>query len=254
MVQRGDRSDKTERKSTTRSVHGGRRRAYDPIKRLIDLAASGVGLVLLAPVLLLVVASIRLTSRGPAIYRARRAGVGGEPFDVLKFRTMVEGADRHAAITSGADSRITAIGHFLRRTKLDELPQLWNILRGEMSLVGPRPESLSIVEAHFNPEYLGVLDIRPGLTCTGNLYHYVYQEHLEPPEGMGIEEFYVCRLLAPKISLDLHYVHHRSLLYDLRLILQTIRVMSQKILGLKPKWRPPSDVSMPADEDLDRKL
>ncbi len=244
MVQRGDRSDKTEVESTTRSVQGARRRAYDPIKRLIDLAASGIGLILLAPVLLLIAVAIRSTSRGPVIYRARRAGVGGEPFDVLKFRTMVEGADRHAAITSGADSRITAIGHFLRRTKLDELPQLWNILRGEMSLVGPRPESLSIVEAHFTAEYRGVLDIRPGLTCSGNLYHYVYQEHLEPPSGMGIEEFYIRRLLAPKITLDLHYVRHRSWLYDLRLILQTIRVMSLKILGFKPHWRPPSDVSL----------
>ncbi len=218
-------------------------KAYDPIKRLIDLAVSGIGLILTAPVLLLVTGLIKLTSRGPALYRARRAGVGGEPFDVLKFRTMVEGADRQGTITAGADSRITAVGRFLRRTKLDELPQLWNILRGEMSLVGPRPESSNIVEDHFTAAYRDVLAIRPGLTCSGTLYHYVYQEHLRPPAGMDVEEFYVRRLLDPKIALDLHYVHHRTLLYDLKLLAETAWVTALRMLGLEPRWRPPITVS-----------
>lgn len=215
------------------------RRAYDPLKRLIDLTASVLGLLILAPLLLVVAASIKLTSRGPVLYRGRRAGVGGAPFDVLKLRTMVEDADRESAITAGVDARVTPVGRFLRRTKLDELPQLWNVLRGEMSLVGPRPEALSIVEQHFTLEQRGVLAIRPGLTCTGTLFFYVHLEHLEPPEGVGPEEFYVRELLEPKITGDLHYVHHRTLGYDLRLLAQTARLMVCKILGIRPRWSPP---------------
>ncbi len=236
----------TNRPSYTCPPTGGRaspRRGYDPIKRLIDLTASVVGLLATAPVLLIAAGLIRLTSGGPAIYRARRAGLGGEPFDVLKLRTMIEHADRDGAITPGTDSRITPIGHFLRRTKLDELPQLWNVLRGEMSLVGPRPESLSIVETHFTAVHRGVLAIRPGLTCPGNLYYYLYQEHLRPPVGVSAEEFYVSRLLDVKIAADLHYVHHRTLLYDLRLLWQTGWAMALKMLGAEPRWQPPIDPS-----------
>ncbi len=225
------------------------RRSYDPVKRLIDLAAAVIGLLIASPLLLLVAMLIKLTSRGPAIYRARRAGLGGEPFDVHKFRTMVEDADRQGTITSGADARVTPVGRLLRRAKLDELPQLWNILRGEMSLVGPRPESLNIVEDHFTPEHRGVLAVRPGLTCTGNLYHYVYQEHLEPPPGEDAETFYVRRLLDPKIALDLHYVRHRTLAYDLRLLWQTVWIMGLKMAGVTPRWRPPVEVASPGSGD-----
>ncbi len=219
------------------------RRAYDPLKRLMDLAASTLGLLVLAPVLLIVAASIKLTSRGPVLYRGRRAGIGGAPFDVWKLRTMVEDADRTSAITAGVDARITPFGRLLRRTKLDELPQLWNVLRGEMSLVGPRPEALRIVERHFTLEQRGVLAVRPGLTCTGTLFFYLRLEHLEPPAGVGPEEFYVRELLEPKIDGDLHYVRHRTLAYDLRLLAETTRVVVFKSLGLEPRWSPPGDWS-----------
>ncbi len=217
-------------------------KVYDPLKRLLDLSAAAAGLIVLAPVLLLAAAAVKLTSPGPALYRARRAGVGGRTFDVLKLRTMVAGADRQGTITAGADARITAAGRFLRRTKLDELPQLWNVLRGDMSLVGPRPESLNIAREHYTAEQRGALAIRPGLTCTGNLFHYVYQEHLEPPAGESAEDFYVRRLLGPKLALDLHYVRHRSLVYDLKLLAQTAWVVTFKMLGLAPRWRPPVSV------------
>ncbi len=217
-------------------------RAYDPVKRLIDVAVSAAGLVLLAPAVLLAAAAVKLTSPGPAFYRARRAGRRGEPFDMLKLRTMTAGADRQGAITAGIDPRVTPIGRLLRRSKLDEVPQLWNVLRGEMSLVGPRPEALSIVEEHFTPEHREALAIRPGLTCTGNLYHYLYQEHLHPPEGVGAEEFYVRHLLDPKMAADLHYVRHRSLRYDLRLLWQTVWILLAKAAGLEPRWTPPVDV------------
>ncbi len=232
-----------ENSTTDPQIPASPARAYDPIKRLIDVVASSLGLVLLAPIMLLAAGAVRLTSPGPAFYRARRAGVGGEPFDVLKLRTMVRDADRQGVITSGADSRVTAVGRFLRRTKLDELPQLWNILRGEMSLVGPRPESLRIVEERYAAEQRKALAIRPGLTCTGNLYHYAYQEHLRPPPGESGEDFYVRRLLGPKLALDLHYVRHRTLLYDLRLLVETVWVLALKMIGLRPRWRPPISVS-----------
>ncbi len=231
----------TDRSPDRRANDPLKRRAYDPLKRLIDLTAAVFGLLVLAPLLLVVAAATRLTSRGPALYRGRRAGTGGAPFDVLKFRTMVENADRQSAITAGADSRITPVGRFLRRTKLDELPQLWNILRGEMSLVGPRPEALRIVEQHFTPEQHGVLAVRPGLTCTGTLFFYLRLEHLRPPAGVGPEEFYVRDLLEPKIAGDLHYVRHRTLSYDLRLLAQTARIVVCKIFGIQPRWTPPAD-------------
>ena len=218
-------------------------RPYDPIKRTLDLIVASVAGTVLLPLMLLAAAAVKLTSKGPALYRARRAGREGEPFDLLKLRTMAEGSDRHGSITVGADDRITALGRVLRRTKVDELPQLWNILRGEMSLVGPRPESLNIVEQHFTPEYRQVLSIRPGLTCSGTLYSYLYQEHRRPAEGVGPEEFYVRELLDAKIAADLHYVHHRTLRYDLRLLAQTVRILACKIIGVEPNWRPPGGSS-----------
>lgn len=219
-------------------------RAYDPIKRLIDLALSSVALLASAPVMLLAAAAIKLTSKGPVLYRSPRAGRHGRPFDMLKMRTMTVGADRQGTITAGGDLRVTAVGRFLRRTKIDEVPQLWNILRGEMSVVGPRPESLSIVEEHYAPEHRQALVIRPGLTCTGSLYHYLYQEHLWPPEGVGVEEFYVGHLLDAKIAADLHYVRHRTLLYDLRLLWQTFWLLLLKNLGREPRWTPPAETGL----------
>ncbi len=237
------KNDTTDPPLDSRADDPIRRRAYDPLKRWLDLTASAVGLLILAPVLLLAAAAIKLTSRGPVLYRGRRAGRGGVPFDVLKLRTMVEDADRASAITAGVDARITPFGRLLRRTKLDELPQLWNVLRGEMSLVGPRPEALRIVERHFTLEQRGVLAVRPGLTCTGTLFFYLRLEHLEPPAGVGPEEFYVRELLEPKIDGDLHYVRHRNLAYDLRLLAGTARVVAFKSLGLEPRWSPPGDWS-----------
>jgi len=220
------------------------RRAYDPIKRLIDLAVSAVTLLAMAPVLLLAVAAIKLTSKGPALYRSPRAGRRGEPFDMLKLRTMAVGADRQGVITAGGDPRVTAAGGILRATKIDELPQLWNVLRGEMSLVGPRPEALRIVEEHYTAEHRQALAIRPGLTCTGTLYHVLYQEHLRPPEGVGMEELYVRHQLDAKIAADLHYVRHRTLLYDLRLLLQTPWLLLLKNLGREPRWTPPAETGL----------
>ncbi len=218
---------------------------YDRTKRLIDWLVSALGLLVTAPLLLVLAILIKLTSRGPVLYRARRAGRDGVPFDVLKLRTMTDGADRQGSVTVGGDARVTPLGRVLRLTKLDEVPQLWNVLRGEMSLVGPRPESINIVEEHYTAAHREALSILPGLTCSGSLYYYVYQEHLRPEDGVGPEEFYVRELLDAKLAADLHYVHHRSLAYDVRLMAETAWVMVLKVLGLQPRWTPPIPLSNP---------
>ncbi|MEM7588074.1 MAG: sugar transferase [Acidobacteriota bacterium] len=225
--------------------------AFDRTKRWVDGAVAALGLVAASPVLAVIAVLIKLTSRGPVLYRARRAGLHGVPFEVLKLRTMTDGADRHGTITVGGDARVTPLGRLLRLTKLDEVPQLWNVLRGEMALVGPRPESLNIVEEHYTAAHRQALSVRPGLTCSGSLYYYVYQEHLRPPAGVGPETFYVRELLDAKIAADLHYVEHRSMAYDLRLIVETVWVMLCKILGVAPRWQPPIPVAslrLPAQE------
>lgn len=217
-----------------------RARAYDPVKRLVDLVVSITVLLLLSPLLAVVAIAVKATSPGPVIYRARRTGLRNKPIEVCKFRTMVEHADRSGTITIGQDSRITGFGRMLRKTKIDELPQLWNIVRGDMSLIGPRPESFSVVDMYYTEEDRELLAVRPGLTSPGTLVYYVYHEHV--PLGAnadhGVEEYYSRHFLRPKLLADLHYVRHRSLAYDVVLTLQTLRIMAVSIAGGTPKFEP----------------
>jgi lipopolysaccharide/colanic/teichoic acid biosynthesis glycosyltransferase len=139
------------------------------MKRLFDIVASAAGLILLSPVMLLTALLIKLDSRGPVFFKQQRVGKGFRPFLIYKFRTMVEDApQRGSSITVGADPRITRIGRFLRKTKFDELPQLINVLKGDMSLVGPRPEVPRYVEM-FRDDYEEILRVRPGITDTASL-------------------------------------------------------------------------------------
>ena len=134
------------------------------MKRLFDIFASGVGLVVLSPLFLIVAVWIKLDSTGPVFYRQVRVGKGNQDFKIFKFRTMRIGSDRGSLITvGGRDPRITTSGYFLRKTKIDELPQLINVLIGDMSLVGPRPEVRHYVN-YWTPEQMRVLDVRPGIT------------------------------------------------------------------------------------------
>ena len=142
-------------------------RTRSPIfKRLMDILFSAIGLVLLGPLMLLAAAVIRLSSPGPVFYVAKRAGLHGRAFGLLKFRTMQVGADRLGACTAQNDSRVFAAGRILRLFKIDELPQLINVLRGEMSIVGPRPEDWQIVHDCYTPEQRRVLEVVPGLTAS----------------------------------------------------------------------------------------
>ena len=148
-------------------------------KRMVDLVFSVAGLFLLAPLLVVIGVLVKSTSNGPALYRHRRMGRAGQSFGVLKFRTMCRDADQIGpAITTAADSRITPLGRYLRRLKLDELPQLWNVLMGEMSLVGPRPEAPGYVQL-YSPAQRRVLSVRPGITDSASIAYRREEEILE---------------------------------------------------------------------------
>ena len=174
------------------------------IRRLLDIVLSAAALVLSAPLMLAAVVAIKLESRGPVFYRQRRSGLHGEPFDMLKLRTMVDGAEHIGAglAVNANDSRITRVGALLRRTSLDELPNLLNVLRGEMSLVGPRP-TLPAQVAQYTPRQRLRLSVKPGITGWAQI------------NGRASLPW------SERIELDLHYVEHRSLLLDLRILART---------------------------------
>jgi lipopolysaccharide/colanic/teichoic acid biosynthesis glycosyltransferase len=174
------------------------------IRRAIDILVSAVLLVLSSPFLLAAIIAIRLTSRGPAIYRQRRSGRYGEQFDMLKLRTMVDGAEHVGAglAVNVNDSRITRVGAVLRRTSLDELPNLVNVLRGQMTLVGPRP-TLPAQVAQYTARQHGRLSVKPGITGWAQI------------NGRAALPW------SERIELDLYYIEHRSLLLDLKILLRT---------------------------------
>lgn len=207
-------------------------------RRLCDGLLATVALLVLSPVLLLAALGIKLTSRGPVLYRARRAGRHNRPFTMYKFRTMhVAQATRGSAITAHGDPRVFAFGAWLRRLKIDELPQLLNILKGEMMLVGPRPEDPRIVAEHYAPAHYETLAVPPGLASPGSIYNYTHGERLL---GTGnAEADYVARLLPIKLALDLVYVRERSLLYDARIVLRTVSTIVRIALGQRTFADPP---------------
>lgn len=196
------------------------------LKRLLDVIVAALGLLILSPLMAIIAIAIYWDSPGPVLYRARRVGKGGKLFLMYKFRTMVANADQLGpSITVRDDPRITRVGRFLRKTKLDELPQLINVLKGEMSLVGPRPETPSTVE-HYTPEQRRVLEVTPGITGLAQL-RYSNEEELLNPENWHDE--YLKKILPHKLSLDLLYIDHRSLALDLAIIGRTIlRLVKRK--------------------------
>ncbi|MBK7382606.1 MAG: sugar transferase [Flavobacteriales bacterium] len=190
------------------------------VKRLFDILSSASALVFLSPVLLVVAIIVAVTSSGGAFFRQVRVGRGGKEFGLLKFRTMRRGSESKGQITvGGRDPRITGIGYFLRRTKMDELPQLWNVLIGDMSVVGPRPEVPKYV-ALYTVEQRAVLQVRPGITSLASIAYINENEVLgrsADPERTYIEE-----VMPAKLALDLPYVHEHGLLQDLRIIARTL--------------------------------
>ncbi len=193
--------------------------AAERIRRLLDIMASIAGLAVLGPLFVLIGLWIKLDSPGPVFYRARRIGKDDVPFSLYKFRSMVADADKRGpGITATGDSRVTSVGRFLRRTKMDELPQLINVLRGDMSLVGPRPEDPRYV-ALYTPEQRRVLAVRPGITSAASLA-YRHEEQLLAGEDW--ETTYRNRVLPDKLAIDLAYLERRTAFSDLKLVFRTI--------------------------------
>jgi lipopolysaccharide/colanic/teichoic acid biosynthesis glycosyltransferase len=191
----------------------------DVLRRLIDVAGCSAGLILLSPVLFVVAVLIKLDSPGPALYLGQRVGKDGRLFRVYKFRTMSAGAHRIGpAITAAGDPRITRVGRFLRRSKLDELPQLLNVVKGEMSLVGPRPEDPRYVTL-YSAEQCEVLRVRPGITSAASL---VYRDEATLLSDPDWERRYVHEILPHKLAIELEYLAHRRLASDLGLVVRTV--------------------------------
>jgi lipopolysaccharide/colanic/teichoic acid biosynthesis glycosyltransferase len=189
-------------------------------KRTFDLVTALLGLALLSPLLLLVALLIKLDSTGPIFFRQERIGKGFHPFRIYKFRTMVHDAPRRGGpITFGADPRITRLGRVLRQTKIDELPQLLNVLRGEMSFVGPRPEVRPYVEL-FRDDYEEILQVLPGVTDLASVQYRNETEVLG--RFADPEAAYVGHILPEKINLAKEYIRRSSLFFDITLILKTL--------------------------------
>jgi lipopolysaccharide/colanic/teichoic acid biosynthesis glycosyltransferase len=199
------------------------------MKRAIDIAFSAILLIVTLPVMACAALAIRLSSPGGVFYRATRMGKDGNLFKLYKFRTMVSGADKGTKVTLRKDPRVTNTGHVLRMTKIDELPQLLNVLRGEMSIVGPRPEDPVLVNRYYTNELRQTLRFLPGLTSPGTLaYLNGLGDSMPSDDNMDI---YASQVLTPKLQLDLAYFRHQSILGDIKIILKTLVSVVQAVLA-----------------------
>jgi lipopolysaccharide/colanic/teichoic acid biosynthesis glycosyltransferase len=217
--------------------------AYAWVKRPFESVVAGCTLLLTSPLMLLGAVAVKLSSKGPVFYRAKRAGMGGRPFEMLKLRTMrlgSDGSDRR--VTEADDARITPVGHLLRTCKIDELPQLWNVLKGDMSIVGPRPEDWEIVERYFTPEQRRLFDVRPGIASPVDVDWYPDLTYHDPlPADVPMQEHYVRRHLPLQVAGALRYIDRQSLLVDLEVMVRLIYCV------LVYSWRPPEKRPLPLE-------
>lgn len=221
------------------------------VKRAFDLLFAGALLLLFMPLLLVVAVAVRATSRGPTIYRARRVGAGETVFEILKFRTMRVLPDGPSpAITEAQDSRITAVGWLLRTTKMDELPQLVNVIRGDMSIVGPRPEDESTMLRYYPARVRKELQrARPGMT--GLLQVRVFPDMTNEivPDGMDPQEFYNRDQLPRRVAVDLEYIRSWTLFMDLEVLGSTIWCLLVRAPRILLFGRPRVRYALPPVED-----
>lgn len=190
------------------------------IKIIADKFLACIALLVLSPIMLVAAIGIKASSKGPVLYKAKRMGKDLKPFTVYKFRTMCINADKEGAITATHDSRVFTWGGILRRTKIDELPQLINILQGTMSIVGPRPEDIDIVNKYYTESEKKTLRVLPGLACPGSIFNYTHGDQYLKDNDAAIS--YVDHFLHLKLALDMYYLEHWSLFYDIRVIFRTI--------------------------------
>ena len=193
------------------------------MKRLFDILFSFLGIIFVSPILLVTAIGIKLDSQGPIFYRQTRVGRFNHDFQILKFRSMYVDSDKHGLITiGGRDPRVTPIGYYIRRFKIDELPQLWNVFIGDMSFVGPRPEVRQYVNL-YSAEQLHVLDVRPGITDAASIKYRNENELLQSADNP--EQYYISTILPDKLQINLDYVRNHNLLKDFCLIFQTIKTI-----------------------------
>ena len=193
------------------------------MKRFFDIVASGCGLLVLLPLFLVIAIWIKLDSKGPVFYRQVRVGRYNKDFRIIKFRSMRVGADKGSLVTiGGRDPRITRSGYFIRKYKLDELPQLINVFIGQMSIVGPRPEVRHYVD-YWTKEQLHVLDVRPGITDPASIKFRNENELMEKADNP--ENYYINLIMQEKIRLYLEYVDKVGFWYDIKLIFKTFKVI-----------------------------
>lgn len=191
------------------------------IKRIIDIAGSVFGLTVFSPLLLFAAAKIKRTDGGPVFYLGERIGKNGKPFKMFKFRTMVVNADKIGGpSTASDDPRLTLIGNFLKKYQIDELPQLINVLKGEMSLVGPRPEVKMYVDMMTPKEKDAILSVRPGMTDYASLWNFHEGEILKG--SADPEKTYQEKIRPKKLELQMKYVKEKSLFTDIRIIFKTV--------------------------------
>lgn len=189
------------------------------MKRLFDIVASGLGLLFLSPIFLVLAIWIKIDSKGPVFYRQVRVGLNNKDFKIFKFRSMRVGADKGSLVTiGGRDPRVTRSGYFIRKFKLDELPQLINVFLGDMSLVGPRPEVRHYVN-YWTPEQMRVLSVQPGITDPASIKFRNENELMEKAEDP--EDYYINVIMQEKIKLYLEYVDSHSFWGDIMLIFKT---------------------------------
>ena len=193
------------------------------MKRVFDIVASGTGLIVLSPVFLILGIWIKLDSKGPVFYRQTRVGKGNRDFRLFKFRSMRPDSDKGRLITVGGhDPRVTRSGYYIRKYKLDELPQLINVFRGDMSLVGPRPEVRRYVDL-YDDRQLRVLDVRPGITSLASIKYRNENEILAEAEDP--DKVYIEKVMPEKLEYDLEYVENASFWNDIKLIFSTLRAV-----------------------------
>jgi lipopolysaccharide/colanic/teichoic acid biosynthesis glycosyltransferase len=214
-------------------------------KRLFDIAVASIVLIICTPLFVAVAIGIRLTSPGPVFYRAERVGIQRKKFTMYKFRTMhIQTTPFSSVITAKNDSRVFKFGAWLRRTKVDELPQLLNVLRGEMSLVGPRPEDPMIVDTYYTLEHFETLCVLPGLASPGSIYNYTHGEHLI--DDADPQASYIERLLPIKLAMDTIYVREVSFGYDIEIIVRTILTIAAIAIG-KQRFPDPPEMKQASD-------
>ncbi len=191
------------------------------VRRGFDIVSATLALIILSPIFLLVAVLIKLDSRGPVFYRARRMGKDFVPFMVWKFRSMTLNADRQGRrIAEPQDRRVTRIGKYLRLFKIDELPQLFNVMSGEMSILGPRPEECDIVDGFYNAEQRKVLGLKPGLTGLHQVTAFPDMTD-EVPAGVDPQEYYLTVQMHNRLAVELEYLRRRNFWLDLSILIRT---------------------------------